>query len=120
MRDEALETLREVAIDFLGTCCAKCGTDCAHQLGLLHMDHIFPKSIWPNRRYDPDNMQILCADCNRDKGTNSNDYRIEKHVQVGFQQSFRAAYINKLADIIQTQKGLLILAKNLDAIKTKK
>ncbi len=120
MRDEALEILRRTARDFLGTSCAKCGVECGLQLGLLHMDHIYPKSIWPNRRYDPDNMQILCADCNRDKGTNSNDYRSEEHVQIGFQQSFRAAYINALAEVIEIQKKALILAKNLDAIKTKK
>ncbi len=120
MRDEALEILRCCAIEFLGTSCAKCGTDCTHQLGLLHMDHIFPKSIWPNRRYDPDNMQILCADCNRDKGTNSNDYRSAEQVQIGFQQAFRNSYINALATTIEDQKRLLILARNLDAIKTKK
>ncbi|MFK8185415.1 MAG: HNH endonuclease [Phormidesmis sp.] len=33
-----------------------------------HIDHIKPISRYPNLALDPDNLQILCADCNLTKG----------------------------------------------------
>ena len=30
----------------------------------LHVDHIKPRSLYPSRALDPDNLQCLCRDCN--------------------------------------------------------
>lgn len=53
--------------------CMKCG-DFEH----LQIDHIYPKSIYPNRLWDLSNMQILCHSCNLEKGRSVKDYRTEK------------------------------------------
>ena len=40
--------------------CRLCGKD--H--GSMQVDHIKPRSKYPQLALDPDNLQILCADCN--------------------------------------------------------
>jgi 5-methylcytosine-specific restriction endonuclease McrA len=46
--------------------CQMCGT--SH--GSLQIDHIKPITVdWENR-LNPDNLQVLCADCNRGKSNN--------------------------------------------------
>ncbi len=34
----------------------------------IQADHIAPKSLFPELSLDPDNMQIMCKDCNYGKG----------------------------------------------------
>lgn len=34
----------------------------------LHVDHIKPRSKFPNLQLEPSNLQILCKDCNLGKG----------------------------------------------------
>jgi hypothetical protein len=42
----------------------------------LHVDHIKPRSRYPGLELDPDNLQVLCADCNLGKSnTDSIDWR---------------------------------------------
>ncbi len=33
----------------------------------LHVDHIKPRSLYPARALDPENLQVLCRDCNLGK-----------------------------------------------------
>ncbi len=35
----------------------------------FHVDHIYPRSTHPDLALDPDNLQVLCDDCNIGKGT---------------------------------------------------
>lgn len=43
---------------------------------ILHVDHIIPRKIAPKLALDFDNLQILCAECNKAKGNkNQIDYR---------------------------------------------
>lgn len=42
----------------------------------LHVDHIKPKSIYPELCWDINNLQVLCKDCNFGKGnTDETDWR---------------------------------------------
>jgi hypothetical protein len=45
-----------------GRCCL-CGRS-AKDGTILHVDHIKPKSLYPELAFELDNMQILCEDCN--------------------------------------------------------
>lgn len=57
--------LKVIARD--GNQCKICGE---HVSGhYLHVDHIKPKSIYPELIYDMDNLQVLCKSCNFKKGT---------------------------------------------------
>jgi 5-methylcytosine-specific restriction endonuclease McrA len=47
--------------------CFACGRTPAHGVA-LHVDHIQPRYLYPDRAFDPENMQILCEDCNLGKG----------------------------------------------------
>jgi hypothetical protein len=57
-----------------GRCCL-CGRGVADGVK-LHVDHIIPASICPERYYDPDNLQTLCEECNLGKSDlDSTDWR---------------------------------------------
>lgn len=44
----------------------------------LNVDHIQPRSYRPDLALNPDNLQILCGDCNKTKGNLlSRDYRYD-------------------------------------------
>lgn len=50
-----------------GGCCMCCGV----RPGLdknVHVDHIKPRSKYPELELDPNNLQVLCHDCNIGKG----------------------------------------------------
>jgi hypothetical protein len=51
-----------------GRKCALCHTTG----GVLHVDHIKPRSKYPHLELDPCNLQVLCEDCNLGK-TDSDD-----------------------------------------------
>lgn len=55
-----------------GNVCACCGaTKCE-----LHVDHIKPRSKYPQLQWDINNLQVLCRDCNFAKGAwNERDWR---------------------------------------------
>jgi 5-methylcytosine-specific restriction endonuclease McrA len=46
-----------------GNRCEACGTS-AQSGAEIHVDHIKPRSIFPELALDPDNLQVLCKDCN--------------------------------------------------------
>ena len=63
-RSRAWRELRYKALRTYGAACMACGrTD-----GELHVDHIKPRSKFPELALDITNLQILCADCNLGKG----------------------------------------------------
>lgn len=45
-----------------GSCCL-CGRTAKDGIK-LHVDHIKPKSLYPELEYEPSNLQVLCCDCN--------------------------------------------------------
>lgn len=45
-----------------GSCCL-CGATAKDGIK-LHVDHIKPKSLYPELEYDLSNLQVLCEDCN--------------------------------------------------------
>lgn len=67
--------LRYEAIIKYGQKCMACGRTPASG-AILHVDHIKPRSKYPQLEYEIDNLQILCADCNLGKSNNDEtDFR---------------------------------------------
>ena len=58
--------------------CMSCGSVYGHEI-----DHIKPKSIYPEYYDKLDNLQILCRDCNEKKGMiNGPDYRTDRQKRI--------------------------------------
>ncbi len=58
--------LRYETFEEQGVVCAVCG---ARPPGIeMHIDHIKPRSKFPELEYDKTNLQVLCHDCNIGKG----------------------------------------------------
>lgn len=65
-------SLRKKVINKYGYTCMKCGFFDKSN----HVDHIYPRSLYPEKELDFDNMQILCAICNTKKSNKDfTDYR---------------------------------------------
>jgi hypothetical protein len=60
------KTLRYKAIVMYGNKCMCCGRSPKDNI-TIHVDHIKPKSKFPNLKYDINNLQILCHECNEAK-----------------------------------------------------
>lgn len=58
--------LRHVALVNSGARCTLCGASAKDGIQ-LHVDHIKPRSKYPELALDLDNLQILCEDCNLGK-----------------------------------------------------
>jgi hypothetical protein len=58
--------LRYQTLARYGAKCQLCGSDYK-----IHVDHIKPRSKFPHLSLDPDNLQILCEDCNLGKSNHS-------------------------------------------------
>lgn len=57
-------------------CCVLCGRSYREHQVALEVDHIKPRSRFPNLALDKDNLQVLCFDCNRGKGNrDTTDWR---------------------------------------------
>lgn len=70
--DKKWQKLRYQALKEYGRTCMLCRTT----EGAMHVDHIKPKSKYPELAYEYSNLQILCADCNVGKGADDEtDYR---------------------------------------------
>lgn len=55
-----------------GRVCRACGAT----NGMLHVDHIKPRSKYPELELDPNNLQVLCGPCNKGKGAwDETDFR---------------------------------------------
>ena len=63
--------------------CALCGVS-ASSGAVLHVDHIKPRSLFPELALEESNMQVLCADCNIGKSnkddTDWRDAKVESAV----------------------------------------
>jgi len=60
-----------------GRVCMKCGQD----KGIMHADHILPRSLYPSFEFDIKNIQVLCKKCNLDKGNREQiDYRTKEQI----------------------------------------
>lgn len=68
--------LRYEALKKCGRACLVCGGG-PKDGKVLHVDHIKPRSLFPDLALDPDNLQVLCEDCNLGKSnTDSIDWRL--------------------------------------------
>ena len=63
LRVAALEANRERYGLLACECCGMV------DVGSFHVDHIYPRSTHPDLALDPDNLQVLCDQCNIGKGT---------------------------------------------------
>lgn len=63
--------LRKLVLKKYGEVCMKCGGN-----KIICVDHIKPRSLYPELELDFDNMQVLCSACNLSKSNrNTIDYR---------------------------------------------
>lgn len=63
--------LRYKALRKLGFCCFACGR--RPPTVILHVDHVKPRSKYPELELSLDNLQVLCADCNIGKSNKFED-----------------------------------------------
>lgn len=59
--------LRMFVLERDGAKCACCGQTRKEGV-VLHVDHIKPRKLFPELALDPDNLQVLCDECNLGKG----------------------------------------------------
>lgn len=63
-------TIRYMALNHYGNTCMACGIS-PKQGAIIHVDHIKPRSVFPELSLDFSNLQILCEDCNIGKSNKS-------------------------------------------------
>lgn len=73
--------LRYRALTEYGNRCSACGRGPKHGVA-LHVDHIKPRSLFPDSCLDFHNLQVLCEDCNLAKAD-------------GFIDDFRSGYLKR-------------------------
>jgi len=79
----AWKNLRLGVLEIYGPLCMKCGASNRR----IDVDHIKPKSLFPELALTFENMQVLCEICNQEKGVKSQiDYRSVELVIVGRQK----------------------------------
>jgi len=67
--------LRDIVITTYGRKCMRCNVT----KGSIHVDHIKPRSLYPELELEFDNMQVLCKRCNLEKSNiDDTDYRNDK------------------------------------------
>ena len=70
-KDKKWQALRAKVFNLYGRQCMEC-----RSAESLQIDHIKPKSRYPELAYNINNLQVLCKKCNMDKSNiNCNDYR---------------------------------------------
>lgn len=75
LESAAWRELRRKAVKQYGRRCMKCGTTPRNPT-LTHVDHIKPRKLFPELALVFDNLQILCARCNKAKANkHCTDYR---------------------------------------------
>jgi hypothetical protein len=67
LRTFAWRKLRMQAIKRYGRVCMCCGATPGTR-AVINVDHIKPRRLFPQLALDPENLQILCHDCNHGKG----------------------------------------------------
>lgn len=73
IRSKEWKNLRPIVFDYYGRRCMKCG--CEEK---LQIDHIKPRSDYPELALDFTNLQVLCWSCNKAKGKDIIDYRFKQ------------------------------------------
>ena len=68
--------MRRRVVDHYGRACMKCGTTPKNQRH-THVDHVKPRTRYPELKLDFSNLQVLCCRCNKAKGNKIADYRQE-------------------------------------------
>lgn len=73
MKDDFYKTrewrnLRWEVLEKYGGNCSICGRNNKDHGVIIHIDHIKPRSKYPELELKLDNMQVLCEDCNIGKG----------------------------------------------------
>lgn len=114
---------RITAFNTYGSKCQLCGKTPRNGV-FLHVDHIKPRSIYPEFCLDISNLQVLCEDCHIAKGLGTNNYhkgideehpkdireflRIrKKHLILGWRNpSSRAERDNLSNDIVARSKNI--------------
>ena len=66
-KTQAWKELRYIALGNSDGRCQCCGAKASDGV-TLHVDHILPRSKYPQLELNLDNLQILCDDCNIGKG----------------------------------------------------
>lgn len=71
----AWKQLRRQVLQKYGHSCMCCGRSPSNPK-LIHIDHIKPRNRFPELALHFDNLQVLCAQCNKAKGNkHATDYR---------------------------------------------
>lgn len=75
----AWKRLRMVALRYYGPKCMCCGMT-PDKGGIVNVDHIKPRKIFPQLALELSNVQVLCHDCNHGKGNwDMTDWRPPRH-----------------------------------------
>lgn len=83
MRSEEWFILKAQTIAKYGCTCMKCKKKIS-TWGNINVDHIKPMKYYPHLANDPDNLQILCGRCNKEKGNlHATDYRNYSQMKKG-------------------------------------
>ena len=75
LSSDAWRALRQEAIKKYGSTCLKCGKE-ATRRSPINIDHVKPRKYFPKLALDINNLQPLCARCNKNKGNKTIDYRL--------------------------------------------
>jgi hypothetical protein len=68
--------VRYEALRLANGCCDLCGNTAQGSGSPLHVDHIKPRSLFPDLELSVNNLQVLCRGCNLGKGNrDSTDWR---------------------------------------------
>jgi 5-methylcytosine-specific restriction endonuclease McrA len=93
-----------------GQKCMACGKTSKEKS--LHVDHIKPRSKFPDLSFDEDNMQVLCEDCNIGKSNNIKlDFK--STTRAPFTMPELAPYLPDLPDEINAVRSTAIRLKLL-------
>jgi len=76
-KSAAWKELRYIALANSEGCCNLCGARARDGI-VLHVDHIIPRSVNPEKELDLENLQVMCDDCNIGK-SNYDDINWRKH-----------------------------------------
>lgn len=70
------KAVRNIVLSKYGRLCMRCGSK-----DRIQIDHIKPRSKYPQLQLDVNNLQVLCWECNKDKAARyEKDYRSSKQL----------------------------------------
>lgn len=80
-RSKKWRELRKTVLGLLEHKCMRCEI-VPENISKLHVDHVIPRCKNVKLELDITNMQLLCEDCNRIKGTDKFDYRTNEQIEI--------------------------------------